>query len=70
MTAQDYLAIADVIRAQHFYIRSEAIRALADLFVSTNPDFDRKAWYSYIDGKTDASGVPVAKVRHYLAGNP
>lgn len=43
--------IGKVISANRFYIKSEAIRKLADHFEKVVPGFRRTNWYTVIDGK-------------------
>lgn len=49
MTNLELEQIAKVIRAKRFYFQSEGIRALADLFEQTSPDFNRERWFAQID---------------------
>lgn len=51
MTTEDTRQLAAVIRANRFYIRSEAIQAMATHFEETVPGFERELFYHQIDRK-------------------
>jgi hypothetical protein len=49
MTSEDYAGIAQVIKANRFFLKSEGIRALAEHFESRDPTFNRKDWFALIE---------------------
>jgi hypothetical protein len=51
MTLQEIDQIGQVIRKERFHFRAEGIRALADYFAATVPDFDREYWFARIESR-------------------
>lgn len=59
MSNQDFIELANVIRRGRWRIdlfKNGEVRELAEFCQSRNPNFNRKRWLDYIDGKCGPNG--------------